>query len=105
MGGQALFLLAAKDLLEQKGGLIDGQGVVAFLLEPVGFGLGNLGRDFGGVGPRDVEVLLAVPKSDRHGDVLDVERPGREVDIRLGDDGGRSILEGEAYALGNDLVV
>lgn len=90
---------------EDVGGLIDGEGIVAFVVEPVGDGVGDLSGDFFGVGPGDVAILFAVPEADGDGDVRESKIPGVEVDVGVGDEAAGAIADGMAEAEGHGIEV
>ena len=97
--------MGGEDLGEDVGGLIDGQGVVAFVFEPMGDGGGDLVGDFFGVGPGDVAILFAVPEVEGDGDVREAEIPGVEVDIGVSDEAAGAIADGVAEAEGHGVEV
>ena len=97
--------MGGMNLSEDVRGLIDGEGVVTFVVKPVGGGVGDLAGDFFGVGPGDVAILFAVPEADGNGYVREAEIPGVEVDVGVSDEGAGAVADGMAEAEGHGVEV
>ena len=90
--------------VDEVGGAVDGEGVVAFL-DPVGVGGGDAGRDLADHGEGEVAVLGAVPDVDGDADLFEVDLPIAAVDIGVADEVAATLDDAFAEAAHDDLQI
>ncbi len=80
----------------------DGEGVVAFVFQPVDVGMGHQLGELGAVFPGDVAVHFAMPEVDGEGDGADFEAPLGEVDVGVANDGAGAAAQALHHAGADD---